>query len=529
MRRAVGRPIARATGLRERLWSPGEISSSDRVIIGARCTSPPRETANRGTSTEEQAMATMVMIAMTAWLWLGIVPQLVLGPRHRSTWHLLGEWLAGPIGLARGARPRRHTATPPPDRAAPHAPTSATGCLRSTHVDRRPPRPSTEARFADAVAVANIPTLLMVLVQLTGDTRWLHDPYRPVRPRGMGDNDSGGLPESVQQEIRDAALEAILAWRDGRPVAIPTPEPAMLVEMLAVAMGEAVPDEYGEMIGAQIGMLDRPQPEPVVVPDGFSVVIVGAGVAGICAAIHLQRAGIPFTVFEKSTTVGGTWWDNRYPGAGVDTPNHLYSFSFAPYDWSMYFALRDELHEYLEHVADEFDVRRHIRFETKVEAMAYDEADAALGRHGHPAGRFDRAGAAQRGHQRHGDLQPAEVPGHPRPRPLRRPEAAHRGLAGRPRPHRQARGRHRQRGQLHAARPGGPAPGRVADHLPALAALGRAVRALPHARARPDPDAAARRPAVPRLVPRPAGMDVQRPHLRAACTRTPTGSTRSAR
>ena len=58
----------------------------------------------------------------------------------------------------------------------------------------------------------------------------------------------------------------------------------------------------------------------------------------------------------------------------MDTPNHLYSFSFAPYDWSMYFALRDELHEYLEHVADEFDVRRHIRFETKVESLAYDEA-----------------------------------------------------------------------------------------------------------------------------------------------------------
>ena len=60
---------------------------------------------------------------------------------------------------------------------------------------------------------------------------------------------------------------------------------------------------------------------------------------------------------EKSENVGGTWFDNRYPGAGVDTPNHLYSFSFATYDWSKYFALRDELHAYLEHVADRFDLR----------------------------------------------------------------------------------------------------------------------------------------------------------------------------
>ncbi len=230
-------------------------------------------------------------------------------------------------------------------------------------------------QLAEAIAIANVPTLLMVLVQLTGETKWLHEPYRPVRQRGMGDNDSGGLPEAVQAEIRDAALEAVLAWRDGRPVAIPTPAPAMLVEMMAAAMGEKVPEEYGEMIAAQNALTDTAPPVPVDAPEGFEVLVVGAGVAGICAAINLQRNGIPFTVIEKNSTVGGTWWENRYPGAGVDTPNHLYSFSFAPYDWSMYFALRDELHEYLEHVADRFDVRRHIRFSTRVERLAYDAGE----------------------------------------------------------------------------------------------------------------------------------------------------------
>ena len=67
--------------------------------------------------------------------------------------------------------------------------------------------------FTEAIAVANIPSLLMTLVQLTGERRWLAAPYRPGRARGLGDNDSGGLPEPIQQEIRDAALEAILAWR----------------------------------------------------------------------------------------------------------------------------------------------------------------------------------------------------------------------------------------------------------------------------------------------------------------------------
>src|SRR3954471_4317770 len=93
-----------------------------------------------------------------------------------------------------------------------------------------------EQVYAEAVAVANIPTLLMVLVQLTGERRWLEPPYRPARARGMSDNDSGGLPEAIQSEIRDAALEAILAWRAGRPVAIPDPSHDLLVEMLSCAM-----------------------------------------------------------------------------------------------------------------------------------------------------------------------------------------------------------------------------------------------------------------------------------------------------
>ena len=68
--------------------------------------------------------------------------------------------------------------------------------------------------------------------------------------------------------------------------------------------------------------------------------------------------------------------DNRYPGAGVDTPNHLYSFSFAPYDWSMYFALRDELHAYLERRRRPTSAcAANIRFDTEVAVAGYD-ADA---------------------------------------------------------------------------------------------------------------------------------------------------------
>src|SRR6478752_3544798 len=127
----------------------------------------------------------------------------------------------------------------------------------------------------------------------------------------MSANDSGALPVAVQQEVRDAVLEAILAWRDGRPVAIGQPTPELLVEMLTVSMGEPVPPEYGEMISAQLGARNASAPSPPDVPAGFEVLIVGAGVAGLCVAVHLQRAGIPFSVVEKNATVGGTWWENR--------------------------------------------------------------------------------------------------------------------------------------------------------------------------------------------------------------------------
>ena len=107
------------------------------------------------------------------------------------------------------------------------------------------PSPTESEQFAAAVAVANLPTLLMVLVQMTGETRWLQPPYRPSRAVGLGDNDNGGLPPEIQTEVRAAALAALIAWRAGRPVAIAAPTPEMLVEMLSVSMGEEVPAEYG--------------------------------------------------------------------------------------------------------------------------------------------------------------------------------------------------------------------------------------------------------------------------------------------
>src|SRR3546814_4932212 len=94
----------------------------------------------------------------------------------------------------------------------------------------------------------------MVLVHLTGDQSWLSERFQCSRIAGLDDNDSGGLPEDVQAEIRKAALEAILGWKSGLAPALPDPLPQDLVKMLATSIGEEVPDSYGSMISSWLGL-----------------------------------------------------------------------------------------------------------------------------------------------------------------------------------------------------------------------------------------------------------------------------------
>lgn len=224
----------------------------------------------------------------------------------------------------------------------------------------------------DGIARGNIPALLMVLYQMTGDDRWLADPYAPGRSPGLDDNDSGQLPVARQNEIREAARDAITAWLDGQPLAVPRPSNARLAEMLTVAMTEYVPQEYGDIIASGMDY-GAEEPAEAIVPEGKTAIVIGGGVSGICAGIELGRLGIPFTLFEKNEDFGGTWFENRYPGCGVDTPSLTYTFSCRPNDWSMYFPLRDEIEEYLLDTAKEFGLYENAHFNTHVEETRWNE------------------------------------------------------------------------------------------------------------------------------------------------------------
>ena len=116
---------------------------------------------------------------------------------------------------------------------------------------------------------------------------------------------------------------------------------------------------------------DRPT-DPDALP--VDVLVIGAGFAGLCTAIQLSEDGVTdLVVVEKGHDVGGTWRDNTYPGAACDVPSQLYSFSFAPNDWSRSFSFQPEIHAYLQRVARESGVLDRFRFGTVVEDARWDD------------------------------------------------------------------------------------------------------------------------------------------------------------
>lgn len=235
--------------------------------------------------------------------------------------------------------------------------------------DGSPGQPVDLTQLRSGVDDANIPALLLCLVQLTGDRTWLEDPFTPRSGRGLDDNDSGGLPDDVQRRIRDAAYEAITRWTNGAPLALARPANTQLAAMLSVAMAEPVPTEYGDVVASSM-QLDPPA-LPVKAKCTLKAIVIGGGVSGICAGMDLQRMGISYRIFEKNEDFGGTWWENRYPGCGVDTPNLTYTFSRRPNDWSLHFPLQEEIKTYLLNSAREFGLYDHVSFGTNVERVEW--------------------------------------------------------------------------------------------------------------------------------------------------------------
>ena len=227
----------------------------------------------------------------------------------------------------------------------------------------------------DPFEEASIPTLLMCLAQITGDDHWLQEPYLPRRDTNLFHDETGGLPSAVQDEVRNAARQVLQDIANNSRSIPHDIDIERFNRMMNVCVAEDVAPEYAPMLLEELGFVNRDVhwSTPAVSPNGFKVLIIGAGFAGICAAIKLQALGIPYVVVEKNSDIGGTWFDNNYPDAGVDTPNHFYSYSFAPNTkWKHYFSKRSDIWQYAQDVAEKFNIISHIRFSTEVTTMKWN-------------------------------------------------------------------------------------------------------------------------------------------------------------
>src|ERR1700743_1299276 len=110
----------------------------------------------------------------------------------------------------------------------------------------------------------------------------------------------------------------------------------------------------------------------------FDVIVIGAGVAGLYQLYKLRQLGLNVMALEAGSAVGGTWFWNRYPGARFDSESHTYGYSFSQdlldeLHWTERFSAQPETKRYLNYVADKFDLRRHIQFNSRVASAHYDD------------------------------------------------------------------------------------------------------------------------------------------------------------
>lgn len=224
-----------------------------------------------------------------------------------------------------------------------------------------------------ALSEADLRVLLMVVFHLSGDRKWLQ--FRPKRDVKLIADEDAGLSAADQKAIRDAAVDLLST---GSSPKITDPGEELMVEMMTVCLGEPVAAEYSNLMREEMEFIARDirwQSSEASRRTKHRVVIVGAGISGIALAARLERLGIDYVVLERHEAVGGVWLENRYPGCGVDTPNHAYSYSFAPaYSWPHYFSSRDDIFEYLRLSAAEFGILSKTRFNTVVRHAEWDPA-----------------------------------------------------------------------------------------------------------------------------------------------------------
>lgn len=238
---------------------------------------------------------------------------------------------------------------------------------------------ASDAEIEDAVTYADAMALRGLLYQLTGDEELKNVTLKTVLG-GYLERKVLGTEEDVAM-VRRKAVDFLKAYRDAGAGPIDIGPRDRLPISLGLMRGETIPEEslglYIEETALDpwvrsLKWRETPDPEKL---ENFHVVIVGAGMGGLVSALHLKRAGIPYTVIEKNAGVGGTWYENRYPGSRLDSPSRSYTHLFGvDFPYANPFSPWAENQRYFSWVADFFDLRKDMMFETEVHSLTWDEA-----------------------------------------------------------------------------------------------------------------------------------------------------------
>ncbi len=220
--------------------------------------------------------------------------------------------------------------------------------------------------------------LLLVYTHLTGDESLLQA-YAP-HIKGAWAFDVDDVPD-LKRRLCKALIETFADYAaHDRPLP-PAPPLDLLQRLCDAAVGAHVPAEYMPMVLEELNfdrtdaktVRWRKQPSPEYLAR-FQAVVIGAGYSGLAMCAKLKEAGIPFVCIEKNSDVGGTWFENTYPGVAVDTPNHFYSYSFrVKSDWKNYFSRGPEIIDYIRTCYREMDIAQHMRFEEEVLSAVWDK------------------------------------------------------------------------------------------------------------------------------------------------------------
>ena len=233
-----------------------------------------------------------------------------------------------------------------------------------------------DAQLKQALSVSNVPPLMASLMHLTNDTEHLRGKVIPsVLPLAEVED---GLSDEAREIARQLAFELLVRYRAAGCPTLPEPAEPLILEAMHYVTGEAFPQEQTELMREELNLFgeDRRRleiPEGTV-PEGYRVLVIGAGMSGVLAAIRLQQAGIDHLVVDKNPEIGGTWYENTYPGCQVDSANHLYNYIFEPNpQWPSYFSNRDSLFEYFHGIVDKYGIRDRARLATRVSKLIYDD------------------------------------------------------------------------------------------------------------------------------------------------------------